>query len=299
MVPSSATSRTANRRKKGNSDDGTLPQRRNNVGGHGQKASGTATSNEVIVIDDGDSDDYIDATKKKSADDERKPAAKVSILPKKRQQQRCISLLDEDDSSVKEIKTHSVKMASVDYDHVLAEKIQKKELDAVARSSSNITKANPLREQRLMARSTDGKAVLAVQEIMALVIETRNIATKDKNYHLVNYIAAVTREDMFHFAKSMLELQHEFLRQKINGYIDVGYHYTDSRNMANIRQHGLLTRKDRDSQKVNSTSHGSVFGEACTLQTIRITFRTMVILECWLPDWRVKWCVLQGLFIQT
>jgi hypothetical protein len=150
MVPSSATSRTANRRKKGNSDDGTLPQRRNNVGGHGQKASGTATSNEVIVIDDGDSDDYIDATKKKSADDERKPAAKVSTLPKKRQQQRCISLLDEDDSSVQEIQTHSVKMANVDYDRVLAEKIQKKELDAVARSSSNITKANPLREQRLM-----------------------------------------------------------------------------------------------------------------------------------------------------
>ena len=126
---------------------------------------------------------------------------------------------------------------------------------------NNIAKANPLREQRLMAQSTDGKAVLAVQEVFALVDSTRKLAKKKKEFHLVGYIAAVTREDMFHFAKAMLELQQDFLQKNINGYIDVGYHYTSNQYLKNIRHHGLLTRKDRDSQKVQSASHGSVFGD--------------------------------------
>ena len=66
---------------------------------------------------------------------------------------------------------------------------------------------------------------------------------------------------MFHFAKAMLELQQEFLQKNINGFIDVGYHYTSKKHMANIRLHGLLTKKDRDSQQVISGTHGSVFGD--------------------------------------
>jgi len=269
------------RRKEGRSIDididDTPPRRRRNNGGR------VARSNDVIVIDGSDNDDNISVID--SSDDERKPAAKAStattasrgVSSKQRQQQsRCISLLDddnssEDDSSVQEIQTNnivegrkrsrsnklSVMMNNFDSDRALAEKLQKKEEAA----AHNMAKANPLREQRLMTQSTDGKAVLAVQEIMSLVTETRNIAKKYKNFQLVNYIAAVTREDMFHFAKAMLELQQEFLKQRINGYIDVGYHYTASTHMANIRQHGLLTKKDRDSQRVNSTLHGSVFGD--------------------------------------
>eukprot|EP00984_Skeletonema_dohrnii_P013960 scaffold5845_cov73-Skeletonema_dohrnii-CCMP3373.AAC.2 len=276
---SSSKGYSKQRRKEGRSIDidDSPPRRRRNNGGRG------ARSNDVIVIDGSDNDDNISVIN--SSDDERKPAAKASttttassnVSSKQRQQQsRCISLLDddnssEDDSSVQEIQTNnivkgrkrsrsnklSVMMNNFDSDRALAEKLQKKEEAA----AHNIAKANPLREQRLMTQSTDGKAVLAVQEIMSLVTETRNIAKKYKNYNLVNYIAAVTREDMFHFAKAMLELQQEFLKQRINGYIDVGYHYTASTHMANIRQHGLLTKKDRDSQRVNSTLHGSVFGD--------------------------------------
>jgi hypothetical protein len=66
---------------------------------------------------------------------------------------------------------------------------------------------------------------------------------------------------MFHFAKAMLELQQDFFLKNVNGYIDVGYHYTGKKNLSNIRHHGLLTRKDRDSYKVHSTLHGSVFGD--------------------------------------
>jgi hypothetical protein len=230
------------------------------------------------------------------SDDERKPAAKNTaakntdtaatatsqqkIIPPAVQQKQstCISLLDDDDSSVEDVTTNtsttaaaashknssrkrshdSENVINVDSDRILAERIAKKE---EKKMKNNIAKANPLREQRLMAQSTDGKAVLAVQEVFALVDSTRKHAKKKNESHLVNYIAAVTREDMFHFAKAMLELQQDFLQKNINGYIDVGYHYTSNKYLKNIRHHGLLTRKDRDSQKVQSASHGSVFGD--------------------------------------
>ena len=255
---------------------------------------------QVYVIDDSDSEDNDGKMSSKAAaasssslsDDERKPAAKNTaatatsrqkIIPPaaavQQKQSRCISLLDDDDSSVEDVTTNtnttaaaasrksssskkrshdSENVINVDSDRILAERIAKKE---EKRMKNNIAKANPLREQRLMGQSTDGKAVLAVQEVFALVDSTRKLAKKKNESHLVNYIAAVTREDMFHFAKAMLELQQDFLQKNVNGYIDVGYHYTSNQYLKNIRHHGLLTRKDRDSQKVQSASHGSVFGD--------------------------------------
>lgn len=193
-----------------------------------------------------------------------------SSLANQRQQhqKRYISLLDDDnssndDSSIEEIHPNNNvargrkrSRSKHNLDRAMAERLQKQEES----KAHNVAKANPLREQRLMARTTDGRAVLAVQEIMSLVTETR--AKKYKDTNLVNYIAPVTREDMFYFCKEMLILQEEFLKKKnINGYIDVGYHYTSSAHMANIRQHGLLTKKDRQSQQVNTRTSGSVFGD--------------------------------------
>ena len=143
-------------------------------------------------------------------------------------------------------------------DEELAKRIGREEKEKM---KNNIAKANPLREQKLMAQTTDGKAVLAVQKVFELVDNTRKHAKKGKEPYLANCIAAVTREDMFHFAKAMLELQQDFFLKNVNGYIDVGYHYTGKKNLSNIRHHGLLTRKDRDSYKVQSASHGSVFGD--------------------------------------
>jgi hypothetical protein len=93
---------------------------------------------------------------------------------------------------------------------------------------------------------------LAVQEIIALVNKTRE-----------NGVAfdTITQDDMVYCAENMFNLQQQFISNGINGYIDTGYHYTDSKHIANIRQHGLLTRSDRNTQQVNSFFHGSIFGD--------------------------------------
>ena len=40
------------------------------------------------------------------------------------------------------------------------------------------------------------------------------------------------------FAKNMLDLQEEFVRNNVSGWIDIGFHYTGKENLANIRNHG-------------------------------------------------------------
>ena len=40
------------------------------------------------------------------------------------------------------------------------------------------------------------------------------------------------------------------------GGADIGYHYTDQRNMDNIRTHGLLTKAERDTNKVTAAPKG-------------------------------------------
>lgn len=42
------------------------------------------------------------------------------------------------------------------------------------------------------------------------------------------------------FAKNMLDLQDEFVRNNVNGFIDIGFHYTMNSNLANIRNHGRV-----------------------------------------------------------
>ena len=107
-------------------------------------------------------------------------------------------------------------------------------------------------------------------------------------------IEAVTIDDMVFFAKNMLDKQQEFIQNNVSGYIgkyiyigvfkfifqyaeqhfhkhlfseiicfiyimwgaDIGYHYTDQRNMDNIRTHGLLTKAERDTNKVTAAPRG-------------------------------------------
>jgi len=107
-------------------------------------------------------------------------------------------------------------------------------------------------EHMLMTQSNEGKAVLAVQEIIALVNETK-----------ANGVAVdtITQDEMVYCTENMLNLQQQYIPNGINGYIETGYHYTNPENMPNIRQHGLLTRCERNTQQINTTFHGSIFGD--------------------------------------
>eukprot|EP00984_Skeletonema_dohrnii_P013962 scaffold5845_cov73-Skeletonema_dohrnii-CCMP3373.AAC.4 len=124
---------------------------------------------------------------------------------------------------------------------LLAAKLPKQDGGVRTRSQVN---ADLRERENLMTESieVEGKAVLAVQEIIALA--------------KANSADIITQDDMVFFTENMLRLQQEYVSKGINGHIDVGYHYTSSEHIANIRQHGLLTRSDRNSQQLNATFHG-------------------------------------------
>ena len=61
---------------------------------------------------------------------------------------------------------------------------------------------------------------------------------------------------MVFLAKRMLDLQEQFLYKNLPGVIDIGYHYTDERNLEHIRTNGLLTKSDREEKKVEAKPKG-------------------------------------------
>ena len=121
-----------------------------------------------------------------------------------------------------------------DADRMMAEKLQREESKASKSHSASADrklaqelqrmedeasrKASPTKERNLMAKSTDGKAVLAVQEIIALVRTTKEQFI-DTNPALGS-IEAVTIDDMVFMAKNMLEKQKEFIDAQLPG--DIG-----------------------------------------------------------------------------
>ena len=134
-------------------------------------------------------------------------------------------------------------------DRELAEKLQRQENLAA-------NKASARRENKAMSNSSIGKATLAVKEIVALVNNAKE-KFLNNNPALKRYsVETVTVDDMVFFAKNMLELQQDYVQKQICGHIDLGYHYTNSAYIANIRTHGLLTSADRSTNNVKAAPRG-------------------------------------------
>jgi len=109
-----------------------------------------------------------------------------------------------------------------------------------------------------MMNSHSGKAVLLVKDIIALV-QTTNESHPSLNGHKIE---SVSSDDLVWFAKQMLGLQKEFAESKLPTAVDVGYHYTEGKNLPHIRTHGLLTKGDRKAKSVASAKdHGTTFGD--------------------------------------
>lgn len=215
-------------------------------------------SGDVIVID---------------SDDDRKPAAKPAApAPPPGAARPCISLLDGSSSDEDGIggfgggdfpgrracsKRKGPSAISRDSDREGIGGRAQTMRDERSRTGDSARR----REEAAMAASSEGKAVLAVQEIMALVRAARERFI-DGNPRLGRYrLEAVTVDDMVYFATRMLDLQGEFVSGGANGYIDTGYHYTDLRNLSNIRNHGLMTAAERQSSSVRATGKGAMFGD--------------------------------------
>ena len=111
-------------------------------------------------------------------------------------------------------------------------------------------------EVSMMKTSSQGKAVLAVTYILASVKRI-----KECEPELGKYVDIVATDDLIPITMTMLGCQAAFLDSNIPGYIDIGYHYTESESLTNIQINGLLTKKDRAERGAQSKNHGSVFGD--------------------------------------
>ena len=230
--------------------------------------------NDIIVIDSDEEDD-------------RKLPAQVS----KQQSSQVISLLDSSDDDGSSLgrtlgskkrksksKTHSFSDREIasqlqsrvrqeskrwlskrpkegDADRLLAERLQQQE-NPLSKQASPLL-ASPSKELKEMTSSTYGKAILAVQEIIAFVTKTKTTHPILSQYN----VDTVAQDDMVFLAKQMLDLREEFKAKKLPYRIDIGYHYTNASNMAEIRTNGLLSKADRESRSVKSNFNGSVFGD--------------------------------------
>ena len=141
-----------------------------------QRHQQSAMKNDVIVIDSDSDNDNNDNV----IDLDRKPAAKKMTRDKSDGERKksadtakeCISLLDSDEENAPNTSSHGMLLLSPSSnkrkrDSYAADRELAEQLQALEDKASK--KASPRKEKRMMIKSNDGKAILAVQEIIALV----------------------------------------------------------------------------------------------------------------------------------
>jgi hypothetical protein len=110
-------------------------------------------------------------------------------------------------STDEEKKEQKWRSKEEDEDRKLAQELQRRE-EEVAREAN----------EKQMTKSTDGKAVLAVQDIIAAVNNAKERFISN-DPALRDSIEPVTIDDMVFMAKNMLEKQKEFIKEQIPGHI--------------------------------------------------------------------------------
>jgi len=105
----------------------------------------------------------------------------------------------------------------------------------------------------------DHKLLLAIEAVKTLVADTK------RDYRYVPQVNSVDHvlcnKHSINFVSAMLHTQEEYVQSGNPGYIDIGYHYTNSDNIPSIIRSGLLSKEDRTLEKVvASRNNGAVFG---------------------------------------
>ena len=69
------------------------------------------------------------------------------------------------------------------------------------------------------------------------------------------------KDDALRLFERLLKTQRKFKANGLPSKVDIGYHYTEERNMKTIQTSGLLTRAERTSKRIFPTSNGIFFGD--------------------------------------
>jgi hypothetical protein len=104
-------------------------------------------------------------------------------------------------------------------DQALAEQLQRIEADAAAKKAVKRKKRMELEERGEMLNSSDGKAVLAVQEIVALVQSVKDKYINGNPALQQLCVETVAMDDMVFMAKNMLDKQEDFTQRRVSGHI--------------------------------------------------------------------------------
>jgi hypothetical protein len=105
----------------------------------------------------------------------------------------------------------------------------------------------------------DHKLLLAIEDVKALVADTKRDYIDVPQVNSVDHV--LCNKHIINFFSAILHTQEEYVQSGNPGYIDIGYHYTNSENIPSIIRSGLLSKDDRTQEKVlASTNNGAVFG---------------------------------------
>ena len=119
-----------------------------------------------------------------------------------------------------------------------------------------------LAEEQEMLGNTAGIAWKFVEAVLGVLESNKATCGQDAA------ISPVAVDDMVYMTEKLLMAQDEFRTSIVNNNnqhmrtdVDIGYHYTRTENLERIRTDGLLSRKEREANNIQSNYNGSSFGD--------------------------------------
>ena len=164
---------------------------------------------------------------------------------------RALQLLEDDDDDDDEpfiVEDADDSSSSTQDDAALARELQRKEDEHVRQLLQ--------RQQNQAAMTTSssepiGKAWNLVEQVIQLCSQ--------KQQYKIHNIQPVAKDDMIFTAVRLIEKQAEFASRttsrgtrRLSTSVDLGFHYTNSTNLASIQQNGLMSKSERDRSGVRS-----------------------------------------------
>ena len=136
-------------------------------------------------------------------------------------------------------------------DAMLAMKIHRHEMAKVQKYSKEILQG--------MTSTPTGKSLLFVQHVLSL--HCRLEASAPKNLDITSKVDVMAKDGMVPLTERLLQLQAVFKASGKDATVDIGYHYTKSSCLGQIRTNGLMNATGQKANNVIPNLRGSRFGE--------------------------------------
>jgi hypothetical protein len=113
-----------------------------------------------------------------------------------------------------------------------------------------------LEAETLMHTSVTGRAWKFVEKVLALHDQYKQSGLLES--HLIVPLAT---DDLVYLTEKFLRKQAALRVQNRPTTVTLGFHFTTSTNLSQIRSNGLLTKQERQDRNIHSTFNGSVYGD--------------------------------------